>query len=976
MKAFIETQFPVSKVSKESYKERKAINGQTLPGLGKWWGRKPLLLCRAAILGCLLPATDNQARDGEIFLKLLSMDDEGLWLRKDKKFSAAELVGLLRSRPSLWEKFKDNFEEDGRDAPMARPRFKRRLDPAAREAMEKAAFRLLGYDAKIAMCRRPEHLENLSEETWRAVKLHLGTNAHSLPELVRELSIRRFGHPLRVGDCFCGGGSIPFEAARVGAEAYGSDLNPVAGLLTWASLHLCGASEEELDRVRAFQEKVYREVDAEIRELGVEENAAGDRAVSYLYCVEARCPECGAVVPLAPSWVVGKGTKTVAIWTENGRGGFDVSVKMGASASEMAAAEKGTATDRGMACPHCGAVTPLAVLRGDRTGGNGETVYGLRRWERGEWEARPDDVFHERLYCVKYEHAETRPDGKVVTTRYYQAPDARDLANEKTVHDIVAENFDAWQSDGLVPSMAIESGMETERLSRERGWSYWHQLFNARQLMYLASFTREFRKASTQLENSIGLLSMNKLCDWNSKLCRWGTGQARESMSQTFYNQALNTLANHGTRAISLLHEIAFPSLPEFTIVGNHTVTLCDARVVDAECDFWITDPPYADAVNYHELSEFFLAWDKTLLRRAFPEWYADSKRALAVRGDEHFSQTMIDIYRRLAERMPEDGMQVVMFTHSDPAVWAQLALIMWRAGLSVTAAWNVATETDMAGLKEGNYVKGTVLLVLRRLAGDSSAFLDELEADVRREVRAQIASMQALDRGEDPNFSDPDYILAAYAASLKVLTANREIGDIPDFDHELKLAIEDPERSEVVKLIERARAFAYDCLIPASFDAALWRGLSPAERFYVKGLESEKRGHRQLSTYQEYARGFGLGDGYGRLLASARANEARLKTAGELGLRAVPDLPGFDGGLLRVALGGVAVAAKNEDAPEKALAYVRGELADRYWEQKPALSAIVAHLASLGDFDAMGHWRADARAAGFLLARLEADRV
>ena len=42
--AFIEVQFPVSKVSKESYKERKSVQGQTLTGLGKWWGRKPLFL--------------------------------------------------------------------------------------------------------------------------------------------------------------------------------------------------------------------------------------------------------------------------------------------------------------------------------------------------------------------------------------------------------------------------------------------------------------------------------------------------------------------------------------------------------------------------------------------------------------------------------------------------------------------------------------------------------------------------------------------------------------------------------------------------------------------------------------------------------------------------------------------------------------------------------------------------------------------
>ncbi|CAA9889438.1 hypothetical protein METHB2_1000008 [Candidatus Methylobacter favarea] len=52
-KTFIETQFPVSLISKESYKEHKANLGQTLTGLGKWWGRKPLILIRASILGML-----------------------------------------------------------------------------------------------------------------------------------------------------------------------------------------------------------------------------------------------------------------------------------------------------------------------------------------------------------------------------------------------------------------------------------------------------------------------------------------------------------------------------------------------------------------------------------------------------------------------------------------------------------------------------------------------------------------------------------------------------------------------------------------------------------------------------------------------------------------------------------------------------------------------------------------------------------
>src|SRR5665811_1140120 len=91
---FIETQFPVSKISKESYKERKSNNGQTLTGLGKWWGRKPLILVRAAILGCLMPCSDNPKADMDIFLKIMSMDNDGLIDRKQKTFSAKELYEI------------------------------------------------------------------------------------------------------------------------------------------------------------------------------------------------------------------------------------------------------------------------------------------------------------------------------------------------------------------------------------------------------------------------------------------------------------------------------------------------------------------------------------------------------------------------------------------------------------------------------------------------------------------------------------------------------------------------------------------------------------------------------------------------------------------------------------------------------------------------------------------------------------------
>ena len=81
MSTFIETQFPIARLSAESYKERRANSSQTLTRLGKWWGRKPLILVRASILGMLMPASGHPKRDREIFLKILTMDDDGAWLQ-------------------------------------------------------------------------------------------------------------------------------------------------------------------------------------------------------------------------------------------------------------------------------------------------------------------------------------------------------------------------------------------------------------------------------------------------------------------------------------------------------------------------------------------------------------------------------------------------------------------------------------------------------------------------------------------------------------------------------------------------------------------------------------------------------------------------------------------------------------------------------------------------------------------------------
>jgi len=164
-KSFIETQFPVSKLSKESYKERKAGSGQTLTGLGKWWGRKPLILVRAAILGLLFPASDDPKKDREIFLKILTMDHEGLWRRKSKAIPLTDLYACLT--PSEREQWFEPHSDE------ARPKYRKEISREQREVLQCLVFTRLSYDQKLVYCDRPEQLDGPSEAAWEDINAHL-----------------------------------------------------------------------------------------------------------------------------------------------------------------------------------------------------------------------------------------------------------------------------------------------------------------------------------------------------------------------------------------------------------------------------------------------------------------------------------------------------------------------------------------------------------------------------------------------------------------------------------------------------------------------------------------------------------------------------------------------------------------------------------------------------------------------------------
>jgi ribosomal protein S27AE len=831
-------------------------------------------------------------------------------------------------------------------------------------------------------------------------------------------------------------------------------------------------------------------VDRQVTDWRIEHNHLGWRADAYLYCTETRCPECGWRVPLAPSWVIGEKTMTIARLTEKNDShgdtedtektlcgsvslcekSFGIAIHQGVTKAELIAAKTGTVRNSRLECPHCGQSTPMSAIRGDRRGAEG-AAYGLRQWDNADLVPRPDDTFQERLYCIRWrlpgladllwaEQQEragepcTRPvpawvpleraiagladrldasdrfdlanlrardwlaedaelagaEARLADLTAAKAPKARldearrdlaglrarqaqraadikaladrlpgalyrgvedaDIEREALVLALLRERFEAWQAQGYIPRRRIEPGDKTDELMRTRGWTHWHHLFTPRQLLVHGQILAETAPEGVADTRSAAanLLGVGRCADWDSRLCRWWTDAGHEKVIQTFSNQALNTLVTHAGRPLPTLADSLFLANPTALVVGESAAAVNDARTLTARCSIWITDPPYADAINYHELSEFFLAWYEKHLPRLFPDWYPDSKRALAIRGSgQAFREGMVDAYRNLAAHMPDNGMQIVMFTHQDAGVWADLALILWAAGLRVTAAWTVATETPYGGKEGSNYVQGTVLMVLRKQDSDTVAFLDEIVPQVEIEVEHQLKSMLDLDDKEDPNFSDADYQLAAYAAALRVLTQYKGIEDL-DVAYELARERRRGQESPIEVIIEDAVKTASNFLVPEGLDPQLWRRLGPQEKLYLKCLEVEAHGDYRSGVFQEFARGFGVRD-YHFMLESGKANQTRLRTATEFKRRDW-GTDGFGSTLLRHALFAIYQAAGQDDT-KVGLTYLKTEVAD-YWTHRDTLMGMLAFLGRLP----IPHWATDAGAARLLAGALENDHV
>lgn len=907
--ALIESLLPVQKLSIDVYKERMAGSGQALTALGSYWkGRKPLVLNRACVLASLLPATNDPLKDLAVFEMLMGMDD----ISMSKRIGLAKPAEIVRHVPvhDIGAFFKVDPPEQANALPMQGPfdindytylkngveRVPRLSwqDGVSEDQKHELAAKLFDSQSYKDLAgakgtlRAEEIADKVSTHIWRTVNAHLGTKANSFQEFVEQLGVMRFGHRPTVADTFSGSGQIPFAAAQLGCDVYASDLNPVACMLTWGAFNIVGASAEKRKEIETEQAELVANVKAEIDKLGIESDGNGWRGKVYLYCLEVTCPSSGWKVPVLPTLVVSKGksvyAKLVPVPVEQR---YDIELVCNASPAEMQDAEQGTYRKGNVVHTVNGVehVNSIASIRGDYTeplAGKRVRKNRLRLWDKSDVVFREDDIFNERLYGIQW--IKEMPEGEIGRApTEFRTVTLADLDREKQVTDYVQAHLAEWQDKGLVPDTRIELGDETERLYRERGWTHWHHLFNPRQLL-LAALLREHGEESAAF-------GLGQVLNNNCRCSRWHNGAGGSTVG-IFDNQALNTLYNYGCRGVVYANNFISQSYNSSPLLsGEKVVASHEAPETRQPVDIFVTDPPYGDAVKYEEILEFFIAWFRKNPPSEFTNWPWDSRRELAIKGEDHdFRLGMVAAYKRMADCMPENGLQILMFTHQDGNIWADMANIVWASGLRVTAAWYLVTETDSA-LREGSYVKGTILLVLRKRLGAKRTNQTDLAYELEDEVADQIKRLTGMNdsvvadskRAKDGNlFEDADLQMAGYAAALKVFT-KYSIIDGKDMAQEAMRPRLKGQNTLVDTLIEFATDTANKMLVPLGLEESVWQDLAPAERFYMKMLEQESHGLNKLDNYQNFAKAFAVRD-FSALMASESANKAALKSAQDFG--------------------------------------------------------------------------------------------
>ncbi len=705
----IEAGFPCHQVGAETQRERGASSAlPPLYFLHVWWARRPLTPSRAAILASLLPAdadTDKFLRDlgiervqvkvngvwwtiDDVKLKRLEKDGEGReryrvdhwtlkWLEKEnqQREEHRELIQQYREQTSdpATKRILDRWEEEPQPIPEPFPE-KDELLPVRRVPGDPSW-------AKVRMAWEDDQGIRLSDDKYQYPRAF--TNSRSTPKETGKTVL----------DPTAGGGSIPFEALRLGHNVIANELNPVAAVILKATVDYPARYGPSLATdIKKWGERLVSHVETEMADItpfsplpqeerqdlrqhcdrcpelisefgGKEYDQTG-----LIYCRQVTCPHCRGDAPLLNTCWLSKqdgdrwGVKIIPDGKK--RGGsvrFETYRVKGGSGPNGEDPEFSTVSRAVGTCIHC-----RQAISADE----------IKRQARGESQ---HGTWMDRLYCVvavrhqpkldkngqpkRYKSGDKKGQIKTKKITFFRPPNQRDLEALQEAKRRLDDKWPEWERQGLIPTENIPDGHKTKEPLRV-GMTRWCDMFTPRQLLGHLTLVEELNRLKPQILEELGeeegravvtylQFAIDKGVDYNSKQTRWIT--QRQSVSGTFgrhdfsvkwtFGEMVFTGPNSGAAwgldqildAFDGIAELAEPVHERLDNTGppvqvlNRTAAHMP-EVEDESVDLVCIDPPYYNNVQYAELSDYYYVWQKRTLADLYPDIY---DRRLTNKNDE-----------------------------------------------------------------------------------------------------------------------------------------------------------------------------------------------------------------------------------------------------------------------------------------------------------------------------------------------------
>lgn len=752
-KRLIEVDLPIKRISAHARREKSIRHGH-ISTLHIWWARRPLGACRAVICAALWPdpADENCPR-----------------AFRDK---AAELIiAFARKADGDLNLLETSSEESKkRWAALANPKAK--LDTKKKADLCALRAALLDFIADFA---------NWDNST---VPAYLETS-RALTQAAHEAMGGVPGTRPLVLDPFAGGGSIPLEALRVGADAFASDLNPVPVLLNKVVLEYIPKYGQRLaEEVRKWGEWIKKEAEKELAEL-YPKDADGATPIAYLWARTIRCegPGCGAEVPLIRSlWLAKRAKDSVAMKIvpkpQEKRVDFEIINRAKAGDVAGGTVRRGAAT-----CPCCGYTTSA-----ERT--------------RSQFQGRHGGASDARLMAV----VATRPRE---SGRFYRAPTKSDLkaatlAIEKQ-HRIESDPKKAREVFPEEPLPYLRSIFNIHLLDVKR----WKDLFSPRQLLAISTLHKALVAAHSRIQNesekgladaiaSCLALAIDRQADYTTSLCGWHL--TRELIGHTYGRQALGIIwdfaevcpfANGSgsfegayTWVAGVCREVAH-SVSQVGHVERASAT--EHPLPDDSVAAFVTDPPYYDAVPYADLSDFFYVWLKRALGSVHPALFSDDlapkkqevvqlaerNPIYAYKTKENFETLMRQSLSEGRRTTQPDGVGVVVFAHKATDAWETMLQAVIDAGWVIVASWPIDTEmgTRLRAMNSATLSSSVHLICRPRENPDGSLRTDELGdwRDVLAELPSRIHEW--MPRLAEEGVVGADAIFACLGPALEIFS-------------------------------------------------------------------------------------------------------------------------------------------------------------------------------------------------------------